>query len=749
MRPGTYRAGVERGLQRSFTALALMLALPWAATLTSAGGRLDAWTAVAGWLFVGSLLYEAVRAWRSRLGPPEVWTACGAAALVDVAVAVSRPEVLVVGARGNPALVAALLAAGFLPRARAWPVCVLVCLAQVFASARLDGPWGALEGLWPVVSGAVAAGVVSAVMRTAAARADRAHEGLLAARAAEAEAEGRRAAHRTFQRMLHDDVAAALRAVALPGVDWAAARQACERALVAISRAPRAPAAGSRNLGADVAELGAVLPQPIAVHTLADVPVPHPVAAAMLAAAREALRNVGRHAFAHTVTVRLEAEPDGVTLAIADDGVGFSPAAVRRSSWGLHGSVVARMADVGGTAEVTSEAGAGTCVRLRWARDAVPAPAAAVPADRHGLLALALGDVRKPLAAVCVPYLLSMYVVAVVHTGAVRAAGVLIAWYSVVVVITLVLICRAHRPVPGWAANTAATFTVAGLLFGLSAIPRDSLDDFGSWPIGAVSPLLVVLLTVRSARAALVPLVVEEGAVLFLTVTGRLDAGSPDAVLPALLAPALGVVMVGVIVRTVLRLAAVVSHAHREQVAIAVAEAGRQALVELRRRRLAELGTELLPFLREAGAAAEADRERLRVRAHALEDMARDELHLPGVIDAELRARLGAARRAGCLVTFQSDTDAADPPAVLRELLAGALAGSTPPQQLTLSLHPGVDSVEVSLVTVPGDVDRGARLRRRLAGHGPVVEEQPEATCVRLVLPRSARRVPASGDMTA
>lgn len=749
MREGTYRFSVERGMQRSYTALALMLAMLWTVTLVSAAGTLDGGTATAGWLFVVVLLSGAVRAWRCLLGSADVWVACAAALLVYAVIGVSRPEAIVVGARGNPALVAAILAAGFLPPMRAWPVCVAVCLGQVIASLPSDGLVGAFESLWPVVSGTLAAGVVCSVMRSAAAKADHAHDALLAAQASEAHSEGLRAAHRTFQRMLHDDVAAALQAVAGRGVTRAEVRRACADALAAVSRAPAAPVGGTRNLAEGVADLGAVLPVTTTVHVDGDVLVPAAVAAAMLAAAREALRNVDRHAFADAVSVRLEEDAHGVTLTVADDGVGFSPTRARGRSWGLNGSVVERMAEVGGTAEVVSERGVGTSVRLGWSRDAAFPPAETARPDRVGLMALAVGDIRRPLAAVCVPYLLSMYVIAVAYSDAAEGADRLTLWYSGVVLITLALIVRAHRPAPGWVGVAAAAVAVTGLVYGLSVIPADSLDDFGSWPIGAISPLFVVLLTVRSVREAVIPLIVEEVAVLALIATGDLEAASPGAVLPALLAPAFGVVMVWMIVRTVLRLGAVVSDAHREQVAITVAGAAHQAYVTLHQRRLSEIGAELLPFLREVG----ADRERTsgretRDRARALETMARDELHLPGVIDAEIRGLLSTARQAGCVVIFQSDCDAVDPPLVLRDLLAAALTGPVAPRQLTLSLHPGADQVEVSLVTVPGDAARSAGIRRSLAEFGPVVDDFPEATCVHLVVPRKGRRVPGFGDMT-
>lgn len=81
--------------------------------------------------------------------------------------------------------------------------------------------------------------------------------------------------------------------------------------------------------------------------------------------AQEALNNALKHASAATVTVRLSAEPDHVTLEIVDDGVGLDVDAARRSGGlGLH-SIRERVAMRGGNAEIRSAPGEGTTVSVR------------------------------------------------------------------------------------------------------------------------------------------------------------------------------------------------------------------------------------------------------------------------------------------------------------------------------------------------------------------------------------------------
>ncbi len=87
--------------------------------------------------------------------------------------------------------------------------------------------------------------------------------------------------------------------------------------------------------------------------------------AALVAAAREAVVNAARHAKVETVSVYAEVESDTVSVFVRDRGVGFDPDQVEPDRQGVRGSIVGRMARHGGTAEIRSEPGEGTEVRLR------------------------------------------------------------------------------------------------------------------------------------------------------------------------------------------------------------------------------------------------------------------------------------------------------------------------------------------------------------------------------------------------
>jgi signal transduction histidine kinase len=95
----------------------------------------------------------------------------------------------------------------------------------------------------------------------------------------------------------------------------------------------------------------------------AEASPPAPATEALLHAAREAIRNVMKHAETAAVVVRAVDLAEGVQVTVRDQGVGFDPEAVV-DGFGLRQSVAARVAEVGGTAEIWSRPGRGVRVTL-------------------------------------------------------------------------------------------------------------------------------------------------------------------------------------------------------------------------------------------------------------------------------------------------------------------------------------------------------------------------------------------------
>jgi signal transduction histidine kinase len=86
--------------------------------------------------------------------------------------------------------------------------------------------------------------------------------------------------------------------------------------------------------------------------------------AALVAATREALVNSAKHAKVRTVSLYAEVEPEQTSVFVRDRGVGFDTSTVDDDRHGVRGSILGRMHRHRGTAEIRSEPGEGTEVRL-------------------------------------------------------------------------------------------------------------------------------------------------------------------------------------------------------------------------------------------------------------------------------------------------------------------------------------------------------------------------------------------------
>jgi two-component system sensor histidine kinase UhpB len=112
-------------------------------------------------------------------------------------------------------------------------------------------------------------------------------------------------------------------------------------------------------------------------------PSSQPVALALFRIAQEALRNSARHGHARHATVSVSRVGADVTLAIADDGVGFELDAVRQDSDGLGlVSIKERARQVKGQATIHSQPGCGTVIVVRVSVDGLAEPRGPEPDNR-------------------------------------------------------------------------------------------------------------------------------------------------------------------------------------------------------------------------------------------------------------------------------------------------------------------------------------------------------------------------------
>jgi len=91
--------------------------------------------------------------------------------------------------------------------------------------------------------------------------------------------------------------------------------------------------------------------------------IPEEMAVAAFRITQEAVTNMLRHAHAKNLLVRVQRLPQGLTLHIADDGLGFDPAPdpAQQGQRGMSG-MAERVSLLGGTWTVHSEPGNGTCI---------------------------------------------------------------------------------------------------------------------------------------------------------------------------------------------------------------------------------------------------------------------------------------------------------------------------------------------------------------------------------------------------
>lgn len=232
-----------------------------------------------------------------------------------------------------------------------------------------------------VVEALLAAGIVM-VMRRAAANADT----LLAAAAEQRRTAVVRAAvrsdERDHQRHLHDTVLATLTMVHVGGIagDSAALPERAAADLAVIERLRAHPASVRpgppvvrldlllRSTAAQPAPIRGDAPLEVSVD-VAPIELPAHVANAMARCVAEALTNVARHAETGEAHLAGQADGDGASVTVSDNGAGFDVAAVPTHRRGLRESIQGRMRSVGGSADVRSNTGAGTQVVLRWPHD--------------------------------------------------------------------------------------------------------------------------------------------------------------------------------------------------------------------------------------------------------------------------------------------------------------------------------------------------------------------------------------------
>jgi signal transduction histidine kinase len=167
-------------------------------------------------------------------------------------------------------------------------------------------------------------------------------------------------------RLMHDSAIQTLEAVAA-GLNsdmasvQAQARMEAARLRRSLKDAPSEEGldAGLSGLVAEFSDLGLDCELTLSMHPQ----LTEATEQALLEATREALRNVLKHSKIGQAVISCSQADEGVKVTVRDHGVGFSSALIEQG-FGLRQSVLARLDEVGGQADVWAEPGRGTRVTL-------------------------------------------------------------------------------------------------------------------------------------------------------------------------------------------------------------------------------------------------------------------------------------------------------------------------------------------------------------------------------------------------
>lgn len=368
-----------------------------------------------------------------------------------------------------------------LPARLSLPVTLAIATAYAHGSAQVIG-WSHVHEVFNLYYFALqwtASYVMRFVVLRVAAAVDSARSAREEAEVSEAVNAAVRAYDREQTRLLHDTVASTLM-LAGQGANIPPDRLAAQaqRDLNVLKREPREIRDENAEIVGALRELVEHLDTPVRFVGRPQVWTDADIGAAIVAASREALTNVDRHAEASQVTIDVGER----RIRISDDGVGFTPG---RSigGFGLSASVQGRMKQMGGRATIVSNPGSGTTVELGWADDK-----AETLHDPDRLIA----RVRMRFVYVMTAYaVLNVLVTApfAVRDGSLQiwlAAGAIACTVS-----ALPGLMNRRAPLPAHVGMAALMAISVAQSIG---IPADSVGSQGHWAQGAIGWCLLPLL---------------------------------------------------------------------------------------------------------------------------------------------------------------------------------------------------------------------------------------------------------------
>ncbi len=622
---------------------------------------------------------------------------CRAMAVADVAVAalvaLATDWLTPDPSRGDPAsfafvgLLTAVVVAAFALPARGFAVATAVLAGGQLAGATDHRPQVFAATAILLVVGALLHHAAGRLRRVAV-DADLQHRDVTVRRRRQLVAEGREQDSREQERLLHDTILNTLTGLGMsedqPAGDL---RRQCADSV----RAVEEHLASRSGVGPTLADridqaVGSARRAGLRVVLDADAPqdgpeptdewVPDEVGAAVAAAMGEALRNVRAHAGTDDARVLAQVGPGRLEVSIVDRGRGFRLAELAADSrrLGLRHSVFARMAAVGGSADLWSDPGQGTRITLRWE---LPQPVAAETTCADRLEEQFAAAARRAFALAVVVGWLAALIPVVVHRDETRSmpAGVAI-WLATAVVIGLTARIVARRPLGRRESAAVLLTAVASAVAGAVNTAEPPGELVVSWCTTMINPLLVALAVLSRpqreryaaagfATVAMVGIVVGLGCRDDPLVLARLAAAVYAQWIMQVL-----VTMFGPVLRASAQERARADDLEADLTSRRVLD---RTVRRDRRRRLDELDARFLPLLRDI-AAGRSDPGRPEVRALCTARARALRRDLVGAGLAALRDLAGPIEQAearGIAVTVQMDGDLSGlPEPVQREFFA-------------------------------------------------------------------------------
>jgi hypothetical protein len=618
------------------------------------------------------------------------------------------------------------------PTATAWAVWSprLVVPVPLLLMILGTGPWQpgtslAVEQAVAALPTVIVAGVAARFMRAGARHADDAAGRLsrqLAVQDADLAAEE---AERRAANSVHDDVLSVLRAVAVADqpLPWSVLVAKARQAQAALARRVRPGRRGPVDLGSELRCQAREVTPELAIRWRVgrDLEVPAAQAEALCGAAGELLRNVLAHAGVRDAAVTVGGDGSGgVEVIISDDGVGFDPAQVGPFSRGLRNSVLGRLRDAGGNAEVISSPGQGTTVALTW-RPAGQSGAAAVdPLEWARRLA---PSPQLIFLGFMLPVLLAGLLLLCLRWQDMRWQAAAAAVFASLAGLAVVCSWRLSQVrMTRWVAISLTAAVTALAAVGSLAVAPGTTDPFAFWVSGNTGIVIAAIYFIRGPVPGLTALALDLAA---LTV-GVLACGS--AVPIGARASILGSPVIGAGFAVGFRAAfRGLSNYTESQLALYRERLSWQARAEainrVDRAALDNARRVAGPVLSSVICSPGPD-PNLQTMARLANATLRDELLAPRFLTAALAERIRAARDAGAsiIVDFarQSDTALVQ---TARDLLAATLPDLKAGDEVTLQVHASAEEQPALLILHARSRSEHAALRRYAAGCGALISD--------------------------